>query len=55
MTKSVLSIIPARGGSKGISKKNIIDIETLKKNIDEVIKENKIKFKEFGKRKQKTN
>ncbi|MAW01300.1 MAG: glutamate--tRNA ligase [Candidatus Pelagibacter sp.] len=32
-----------------ISKKNIIDIETLKKNIDEVIKENKIKFKEFGK------
>lgn len=27
MTKSVLSIIPARGGSKGISKKNIVDLD----------------------------
>ncbi len=26
MTKSVLSVIPGRGGSKGISKKNIIDL-----------------------------
>ena len=32
-----------------ISRKNIVNNETLKKDIDEVIGDNKIKFKDFGK------